>query len=539
MAGTILHPALRLLIRRNLRAKLRRLRSAFRSPKRMAASLFMLVFFAFIVGQSVLVAVVNGPTDPALARSTIPVGLLAMTVLNLILTKPETGIVFLPAEVDFLFPAPFRRSELLVYKIIGAALTSAALGLFFSLFAFRYVPVWFAGFVGITLSLMFLQLIQMAVALLASTVQETAYTRGRRYVLIGVVLVIAVGLAAALATDGANIVTVATHWRDSWIGMAVLAPFEMFGRTITAETIPQFAGWGAAATAIVMLLALIVVRLDANFLEVSAAASEKRYELIQRARRGNPWAAIGGTGSKRRIPQLPRWGGAGPIAWRQMCTALRGSRRLVFLLILFGAGSAVPMFVVSGRGHSATPLLAIAAPILLFYLPMMLQFDFRGDVDRIDVLKSLPIRPLAMVIGQLATPIAIASVLQLTCIAGAAIVERKVSWILIAVVACLLPVNLLVFALENLVFLLFPYRMATGDLQSQGRTMLLVFLKFILLFLLAGIAAGVGGLAYLATESWIAFAAAAWTVATILALSILPLLCWAFRRLDPSTDIPV
>ena len=96
---------------------------------------------------------VGGPSDPAIARSSIPIGLLLFCLLNLIFTKRDTGIAFLPAEVDFLFPAPFQRSELLLYKIVGAAITSSCLALFFSAFLLRYISLWIAGLIGIALAL--------------------------------------------------------------------------------------------------------------------------------------------------------------------------------------------------------------------------------------------------------------------------------------------------------------------------------------------------------------------------------------------------
>ncbi len=68
---------------------------------------------------------------------------------------------------------------------------------------------------------------------------------------------------------------------------------------------------------------------------------------------------------------------------------------------------------------------------------------------------------------------------------------------------------------------------------------MIMFLKMMVLFLLAGISAGAGGLAYLASdESWTAFLVVTWIIVTLLSISSLPLLCWGYRRIDPSVDIP-
>lgn len=540
MSRRIVHPALLLLIRLNMRAKVRRLRAAVRTPKGAIALLAVAGMLALAVGPTLAMGFVEKRTDPELARSVVPLGLAFFLLMSLAFTRPDSGIAFQPAEVDFLFPAPFQRGELLLYKIAGAAITSTALGLFFSVFLLRHVTLWFAAFLGAALALMLIQLCQIGVYLLAATLNERIYSRGRRILLVAIAAAILFGISTALASaDRIDVFAAARQLRESPAGRVILAPFEVFGRTMTAETVPQLVGWGTAAAAINLLLLLGVVRLDVNFLEASAAASEKRYEALQQARRGNPFASIKPSGSRWRVPQPPRWGGAGPIAWRQMCTALRASRRVVLLLLVIAASASLPMLFASRGVGNLGPLIGGIVAATVFWLPLMVRFDFRADVDRLDVLKSLPVSPIAMVLGQLATPILFSVLLQLVGLAGIAILQRDASSSLLLALAFLLPVNLLVYALENLVFLLFPYRMTAADIQTQGRQMLILFLKMMALFLLAGIAAGVGGLAYfLAAESWPAFFAVTWIALTAMAVSFLPLLCWAYRRIDPGTDTP-
>ena len=54
----------------------------------------------------------------------------------------------------------------------------------------------------------------------------------------------------------------------------------------------------------------------------------------------------------------------------------------------------------SGVGHSIT------------LLTPLLTFDFRGDVDRLDVLKALPLAPWRVALGQLLAPTLILSAVQ-------------------------------------------------------------------------------------------------------------------------------
>jgi Putative ABC exporter len=540
MFRRVLPPALRLLIRLNVKAKFRRLRSAVRTPKGVIAMLAVLGMLALAVGPTLAMGFVRPRTDPAVARSMIPIGLLGFLVISLFVTKTDSGITFQPAEVDFLFPAPFRRRELLLYKIAGVAITSASMALFFSAFLLRHVTLWIAAFVGGVLALMLIQLSGIGLSLLAATLNEKIYTRGRQIALAVIAAAVVFGVSTTLSTvDRVDLATAAIRFRESPAGRVVLAPFEVFGQALTAETIPDLLVWGAAAAGIDLLLLLGVLRLDVNFLEASAATSEKRYQAILRARRGNPFAAVKPTASRWRVPQLPRWGGAGPIAWRQLCTGLRTSRRTLLFFVLIAAASMLPMLFQSRPTESLEPLLGFVVVATILWLPLMLRYDFRGDVDVLDVLKSLPVTPFAMVAGQLAAPILFSTVLQLAGVIAIAVLQRDLSVHLLIALAFLLPVNLMVFSLENLVFLLFPYRMTAVDLQTQGRQMLILFSKMMALMLLAGIAVGIGAAAYfLAGESLPAFFVVSWTVATAIAVSFLPLLCWAYQRIDPSTDTP-
>src|SRR5207253_8662041 len=105
--------------------------------------------------------------------------------------------------------------------------------------------------------------------------------------------------------------------------------------------------------------------------------------------------------------------------------------------------------------------------------------------------------------------------------------------ILLIGAAFALPFNTLLFAIENLIFLLFPQRMVAvspGDLQGFGRQMIVFILKMLTLMLAGGIAAGLGGMAYFfGNESMSAFLIVAWIVVAIEALAMIPILVIAFH----------
>lgn len=483
-------------------------------------------------------------SDPSSIRSLAPLGMLGLLLLNLLLMKRETGIQFGPAEIDFLFPGPFRRRELLAYKMVGMSLDALVAALWFSLIVLPYVKFWIAGFLGLTLTLAFFQLFQLAVILIAATVAERAFTMWRKVALAVIGIAIVIGLAHPLSSVGdKGFMAVVSRFRESWIGAGILAPFEVFGRTIAAETLlPELLGWGLAGLTINALLALLVIRLDADFMEASVVASQKFYERIQRVRQGGTWVASQRRGTPRRIPQPPWLGGAGPVAWRQMTTAVRGAKGIVFMLVIFGVSAGLPMMLIGKTpGGASGSTIGILAMMSLFFLPQMIRFDFRADLDRIETLKTLPITTTAIVIGELLTVILCATFLQILFVAVLAIIEGGVSMgLALAIVFCL-PINVLVFGLENLMFLLFPYRPASGtgmDMQTMGRQMVLMFLKFIVLLLVVGVAAGIGGVVYLMTDSMIATVVALWASSMLLSVGIVPAVSLAYRRFDPSMDTP-
>ncbi len=63
----------------------------------------------------------------------------------------------------------------------------------------------------------------------------------------------------------------------------LLAPFEVFSNAMLAERwFPDLVGWALAAAAMDLALLVLVLRLDADYLEWSTAISQRAYEQIER-----------------------------------------------------------------------------------------------------------------------------------------------------------------------------------------------------------------------------------------------------------------
>jgi hypothetical protein len=239
------------------------------------------------------------------------------------------------------------------------------------------------------------------------------------------------------------------------------------------------------------------------------------------------------------LPPFPRAGGAGTIAWRQLTTAGRNMRGLLLLLVIIAIGISPAL---SGHGVQSFQFLLGAMGWLTFLCSSMLGFDFRGDVDLIETLKALPIKESAVVMGQLVAPAVLLTVLHGLMLGIAAYEVPPYRPYLLAAIPLTLPLNLLLFAVENLIFLLFPSRpgaVSPGDFQVMGRKFVFMIAKMLILGFCLGITLIAAGVVWQLSGRRILPAA----TVTFLFLAgevaaMIPLIASAYRRFDPSIHTP-
>jgi hypothetical protein len=188
--------------------------------------------------------------------------------------------------------------------------------------------------------------------------------------------------------------------------------------------------------------------------------------------------------------------------------------------------------------------LGIQVCVIALFLTPLITFDFRGDLDRIEVLKTWPIAPASLVIGQLLAPVLLVCLIQWVALAVvAATLPRGVMMqALVGAAVLVVPFNFLLIGLDNLLFLLFPSRALTpapGDFQMMGRLLLTYLGKILGLGLVAGAAVLVAAPVYLLLGRSLAVAlTAAWFVLAAFAAGQVPLIVLAFRRFDVARDTP-
>ena len=284
----------------------------------------------------------------------------------------------------------------------------------------------------------------------------------------------------------------------------------------------------------------LAIRLDANYLETAVRVSQR----VQERRRRVMSDGIFARRSRRpvrssRLPQPPWLGGVGPLVWRQAIQSLRGSLGAIALLVIAAAAVGAPLaFAARRNGPSPTVLphmiIGMAAYVTFLYSAQA-PLGFRGDYERMGLLKSLPIRPLAMACGQMLVVVMIMTLLHGLLFAAAAVFAPAAAAELLVAGLISLPFNWIVFGSESFLFLLYPSPLvATGSegFLKMGRVMLFMLAKLLVLAACGAMAAIPAAVVYFATKSMLAACLVAWLALLFPALGILLLVAWAFHRYD-------
>jgi hypothetical protein len=531
-----LHPALLRLLSLQARAALRRAWRGARTVKgALLGAVGLSLFFAWLL-PTVLLATRAPPVDPGRVRQFAPLALLALVVSSA-LSAGDRALAFTPAEVNFLFAGPFTRRQLLAYKLAKSAAGSVLLALLLSLGMRRFSPFWPAAFFGGALALLLVNLTTTAAALVSRNVGVRLNTPARQGAGTVTLLAIAGAIAVGVARND-RFAQAASQVLHTPAARVLLAPLQPFGRAYAADGLADVLAWASLALLIDAALLALVMRLDANYLEAAAAAGEKAYEQRQRLRRGDWMPGVGLSATRYRVPALPWLGGAGPVAWRQATSLLRKVPRLLLVVVLC-AVTVGPVLVAGRRLPHLQASLLPAVGWVTVMLVGSLRFDFRGDLDQLPWLKSLPLRAIPLAAGQLAVPTAALVVFHALVAAAVAAAIPPLRQPVVAAIVLAPPLDLLLVGVENLTFLLFPHRQAAPtELGMLGRQMLLLLLRLLIVAFACGIAGACAAAALAASGSPAFGVAVAVVVLGLQALALVPLVALAYNRFDPSSDTP-
>lgn len=509
----------------------------------------MAIFGLVMIGMMILPALFAS-SAPKLNLGLIetygPFVLLAYTLFLLFSSVGEQAINFSPSEVDFLFPAPFTRRQLLTYRLVNNVVSTFVVSLFIGLMNRMLYSNTLAGLMGIFLAFTFLSLLATFTGLVGQTVSARAFTRSRQ--LIGVVLIgfLAYALSSALVQwEGASVQQVPELMESTLAGRVVLAPFRVFCNAITATQIfPDFIVSATIGIAMICALVAGIFWVDADFNETAIRVAQQKLDRLKKFQQGDFTASKKGKLHSTRIGMLPYWAGSGPLVWRQLVRAQRQSKTVLRILAMFAVFASIPIYR-NLVGKEPDPKLPLYVFGWLSYFTMIFAgsapVGFRVDIDRMEVLKGLPTNPTAVVLGQ---------------IAGATLLLSTAHWLVILLMAILLPsgwaywltgavlcvpINCMLMTVTNGLFLLMPIRFAAAsqDPQVVFKNMFTAIMQFLIYGIVVAITAAPAAIAYFVSNSVGLAILAGLAMLAIANFLGLVFVRYAFVRFDVTRHSPV
>ncbi len=562
MNSRVVHPGLWQLQRFQTQARLVSFWRRIRRPRRIITSSLAVLFAIIWLSQAVAGILFREAGDPEKLMMWIPLGLTTYAlwhVIKVTTRAPIEPFEWTETERELLLAAPFDRRDLIRYRLLNIVSAALVKALCFGLVMIPDLPLWPLGFVGMLLALTFLDLLRMLVEVVVWGVSSATRLKLRVAVLTLTIGVALSGLISALATSEAaadrsvalglilRFLNATIALQTTLPGRIVTAPFRVFGNVILADQWTMgLLGQLVLALSILSLAAWLLIRCDAFFQQHLATRERQRFPRI--ATRRSKYAPAERHLSTRRLWVPPAWGGIATLAWRQCLGVAHYPSAVVVSMLLPGFLSLLVVFT----DASGISMLIQIVGALVFYsfllMPAALRFDFRRDVSRMTVLKSLPFTPLAITIGQLFAPVITCTLFQLTVLCIAWMFRPfPLPWLVISTLL-LIPVNGLIFAIENLIFLLYPYRPNEEGVGVFVRSILTFTAKGVLFLMAIVLTMAWVGASHWLTDatSWgttdfrlaVYFTGGMWGMTAGMTIMLVATIARVFDRFDPSQDTP-
>jgi hypothetical protein len=505
-------------------------------------SLIVLVAAVWLVygADASVSADMTAQAEPGRAREDIadfmPLGLLVVILFTVSITG-GAPLYFSPTEINFLLAGPFLRRDLVVYKFcvyfFGACVNAAIIALILP----RSVSTGLAAFVASALTLLFVQMASTAMTLCNLIFDSAGGTRWRRRAALIAIIGVGLWILYTSLVPGLGLVEIIREFRHSPTGELLLAPFVVFTRILLSrELVPELITWATAGIAINAALLCAIVALDRRTFEQSLIRSSRASKRWQRILRGGPLMTSQRT-SGRSLGRAPYLQGIGPIAWRQAINAYRNGGRIiaVFTLVATIAG---PILAITTSPDEVMARVAVVFLFATFVLPKALVLDFRAELDSLELYKALPLSACRICIGQVVVAMIVSSAIELVLFVSAWLFLEgdAARWLALAALF-LMPFNLVLYGLENLIFLLLPARpvpVGRVDFEFMGRTLAEYFGKVAILIATVAAAAALGLKVLGATGEVHAALATAWLTLAAPGVVLVGLCALAFRRFQVS-----
>jgi ABC-2 type transport system permease protein len=427
----------------------RRRLQRLRQPRYLFATIVGLAYFYFFFFRQLASrGAHHGPPGMAPVNIGLAVGLsVAVLIMALrivytwIFSTQRAALAFTEAEVAFLFQAPVSRRVLVHFKLLKSQLRILFLALLFSLLSNRYRflggNVWTHA-AGWWILLSTLELHGIGASFTRERLLNLGLNPMRRRVLLGGALALfgfitwwwlRRHLPTPPAIERTNVTAIFTSLQGvlalpplSWI----LAPFRWILGPFFAPDGTAFLRALGPALLVLGVHYVWVIRSEVAFEEASIDLARKHAERVAAFRAGG-WRGLRRPARRRREPFALHPRGLAPIAflWKNLISAGPWFYPRNWLLI-----SAAVLAVVAGLAADPAlrPWLSVAGAVtmgvsiwVLIAGPMLMRREVHLMMERLDVIKSHPLRGWQVVLGEMLAPIVLLTSVEWLVLAVAAV----------------------------------------------------------------------------------------------------------------------
>ncbi|MBA3761104.1 MAG: hypothetical protein H0X07_11300 [Gemmatimonadales bacterium] len=542
-----------------------------RSPRYVAALLLGLAYLWFAVIAQRPTPATADLADPRWLELVGALALLGAVAWGWMFGVERRVLAFSPAEVTFLFPGPVSRRGLIQFKLLRSQLLILFNALIWTLILSRErfgVSPWLRV-VSIWVLLTTLSFHRLGASFVRTSLAEHGRLGLRHRVVslavLGTVLIAltwSIGealprLADADARTPFGFLSALGEAAAQPLPTALTYPFRLMIRPLTA---PSVAAWLQALWPALVLLVLHyiwVVRSDTAFEEAAAAVSLQRAQA-RTERRAGPTPRAGARVTAPLFRLSPRGWPAGAILWKNLVAVTR-TQRLRNVVIAMAAGAVIVTalsFEPEGTLAELAGWFAVTwAAALTVIGPQWVRNDLRGDLLKLDMLRSYPLRGGSIVIAEVSASALVLTVIQLSLLVigylaflGNQSMDPPLhtrTLVLVAAFVFLPGINFLGMIIQNGAALLYPawVRLGSGrpagvEALGQNMLMMVVFVAMLAVTLLLPVAIGGGAFLLLrgVVNGWAAIPAAI-LVLGIMAFEAALLVDWlggVFERTDPA-----
>ncbi len=558
-----------------VRARLQRLRR----PRYLVATLVGAAYFYFFFFRHLIFRGVPPPGRmPMPAADAFFVGLIVALMLAgrlvyaWIISAERAALAFTPAEVAFLFPAPISRRRLVHFKLVKSQLrilfSAVLLGLLSNRFNLLGGNSW-SHAVGWWIVFSTLELHGIAASFTRERLLDLGFNPWRRRLWFGGALVLlAVGLGwwllrtappppaagpAGPAAVFAYARLVAATPPLPWL----LAPFRWVAGPLLAGDALTFLRTLGPALLILGLHYVWVIRAEVSFEEASLELSRRRAERIAAVRAGKSWK--GERPARRRgDPFRLRPAGPAPVAflWKNFISTGPWFYPRNWLLFSVAVLAVVGWLAARPASRPWLPIVQYTAlPIgvwALLFIPMLMRRQVHLLIERLDVIKTHPLRGWQVVLGEMLGPVVLITAIEWLLLAVTAVAAGatgshlpRVAWMAgfggVGISLLVPPVAGLMIAIPFAATLYFPGWMASVNqprgMETMGQRLIFsgAFLLTLTAALLPAALAGLGPCLLLEwlTDTWaVALLVGAITAGVVLAAELAAVVWWLGRRYD-------